>query len=143
MGTFPRFSDPRDSGLIIGSPAFLDQMSHSASGLTLDATSALPVHPTQLYECALGLVLLAMTAVMFARAARRDELPRPGDVFAPAALTYGAGRLIIEAFRGDPERGFIGAVPAPALVAIACILCAAAVVVTRKLNARVQPSAPA
>jgi phosphatidylglycerol---prolipoprotein diacylglyceryl transferase len=76
-----------------GSPAFAD---HVGRGLILAADHrSLPVHPTQLYEALLG-ALVALVAL----AAQRRRL-RPGAAFCSAAATYAAGRLIIDALRGD------------------------------------------
>lgn len=85
-----------------GSPAFHQ---HLADGLVLarDRTS-LAVHPTQLYEALLGL-LVAMVA--WAVPTGRDESARPGTAFALAASTYAAGRFAIELVRGDTSRGFL------------------------------------
>ncbi len=79
------------------SPAFRQ---HLAEGLVLptDATS-LAVHPTQLYEAALGLVVSSVAV-----AACRRRL-RPGAAFAVACVTYAAGRSAIELVRGDLSRG--------------------------------------
>jgi prolipoprotein diacylglyceryltransferase len=80
-----------------GSPAWRD---HVHSGLIrADRAQSLPVHPTQLYEALLGLVIVGI-ALVFARRRRRD-----GELFLVAAATYAVGRLAIEALRGDAGRG--------------------------------------
>lgn len=77
------------------SPAFAD---HLANGLVLASDRrSLPVHPTQLYEAALG---VAMTLVALA-ASRRGA--RAGAAFWSAALVYATGRLFIDGLRGDFE----------------------------------------
>lgn len=143
LGTFPREMDANDVGLVVGSPAYLDQMTHASSGLALDAAHALPVHPTQLYEALLGVVVLG---VALAVALRGKKLERPledGDVFLPSALVYGLGRLAIEPLRGDLERGFVGAVSAPTLVSLAIVATTIAIVVARRVSAQRRPNAPA
>jgi phosphatidylglycerol:prolipoprotein diacylglycerol transferase len=80
-----------------GSPAWRDHV--HAGLLPSDRVESLPVHPTQLYEAMLGLVIVAMAIVV----ARR--LKREGQLFVLAAATYAIGRIIIEMFRGDAGRG--------------------------------------
>ncbi|MGH2899569.1 MAG: prolipoprotein diacylglyceryl transferase, partial [Solirubrobacteraceae bacterium] len=80
-----------------GSPAWRD---HVHAGLIpAGSTQSLPVHPTELYEALLGLVIVGI-AVIFARRRRRD-----GDLFLLAAATYAIGRIAIETLRGDVGRG--------------------------------------
>jgi phosphatidylglycerol:prolipoprotein diacylglycerol transferase len=80
-----------------GSPAWRD---HVRAGLIpADSATSLPVHPTELYEAALGLVIVAI-ALVAARSVRRD-----GNLFLVAAATYAVGRIGIELVRGDAERG--------------------------------------
>lgn len=79
-----------------GSPAWLD---HVRAGLVpIDSPVSLAVHPTELYEAMLGVVIVAIPFI--ARRARRD-----GDLFLAAAATYAVGRFAIELVRGDAERG--------------------------------------
>jgi phosphatidylglycerol:prolipoprotein diacylglycerol transferase len=72
LGTFPA-----------GSHAWVDQVSTGA--LAPDAVVSMPVHPSELYECALGLALTGLA--LFVR--RRSS--RSGD----AALAVGAGYLAL------------------------------------------------
>lgn len=83
-----------------GSPAWHD---HVASGLVAgDRAASLPVHPTQLYEAALGLAVvglaLACSRVRWVRA-------REGRAFVIAAAAYALARIAIEVVRGDTSRG--------------------------------------
>jgi phosphatidylglycerol:prolipoprotein diacylglycerol transferase len=105
LGTFPRWADGSLAGS--GSPAFVEHVVRR--GLSPLASESLPVHPTQLYEASLGLVLFALSLALFSR--RR----RYGELFGWLALAYGAGRFVIEFFRDDPERGHFGPL-APGLV---------------------------
>ena len=77
-------------------PAFRAQL--DAGLIDATATRTLPVHPTQLYEAVLGLLILV--AALVTGAPRRA-----GDRFTAAILTYAAGRLGIDVFRGDLGRG--------------------------------------
>ena len=76
-------------------PAFRAQL--DAGLVHATASQTLPVHPTQLYEASIGLVVLAATLRM--RAPRRE-----GDRFVLAALLYAAGRIVVDVFRGDLAR---------------------------------------
>lgn len=60
------------------------------------------VHPTQLYEALNGLIIMA--AVMIYRR-RPHRVGRPSAVF---LFIYAALRFVIEFYRGDPYRGFLG-----------------------------------
>src|SRR6185503_13286134 len=101
-----------------GSPAW---QHHVASGLIPpDRPESLPVHPTQLYEAALGaaIALLALAAMRWRHAHRgaprersasieRHDRGEHGDghVFLSAAAVYAVGRIVIECLRGDTGRG--------------------------------------
>jgi phosphatidylglycerol:prolipoprotein diacylglycerol transferase len=80
-----------------GSPAWRDQL--HAGLIPAGHTASLPVHPTQLYEAFLGLVIVAVVWVVSRRT--RTE----GRMFLAAAITYAIGRLLIEMLRGDAGRG--------------------------------------
>lgn len=71
--------------------------------VALGATVTLPVHPTQLYEAALGLVMVAAGAAI-ARIATR-----PGAAFATTAAIYAVGRAAIDLVRGDASHGSFAA----------------------------------
>jgi phosphatidylglycerol---prolipoprotein diacylglyceryl transferase len=80
-----------------GSPAWRD---HVHAGLVPASRAlSLPVHPTELYEALLGVLMIAVALV-----ARRRKL-EAGWTFAIAAGVYAAGRLLIETVRGDAGRG--------------------------------------
>ncbi|MFO0616995.1 MAG: prolipoprotein diacylglyceryl transferase family protein [Polyangiaceae bacterium] len=70
----------------------------------IDATEALPVHPTQAYEMIAGLVMIAVALAIPERTRRRG----PGIVFAATAATYAMLRLFIEPLRGDPSPRILG-----------------------------------
>jgi prolipoprotein diacylglyceryltransferase len=79
-----------------GSLAALD---HARRGFVPAGAPSLPVHPTQLYEAALGLVAGALAVIPLARG-RRD-----GSAFAVFLGVYAVGRFAIELLRGDQDRG--------------------------------------
>jgi prolipoprotein diacylglyceryltransferase len=68
-----------------------------------DALS-LGLHPTPLYEAAVGLVAAGVGWTIDARGKRRGD----GTAFAATALTYATGRFFVELFRGDSMRGHAG-----------------------------------
>jgi phosphatidylglycerol---prolipoprotein diacylglyceryl transferase len=60
-----------------------------------------PLHPTQLYEAAL--ILLVMIGLFLLRDRRKFY----GQLFLTYLLCYALGRFVLEYFRGDEQRGFI------------------------------------
>jgi prolipoprotein diacylglyceryltransferase len=80
-------------------PGSLAALDHVRRGFVPRGAPSLPVHPTQLYEAALGLLAAALAAVPLARG-RRD-----GRAFAVFLGVYAAGRFAIEFLRGDQDRG--------------------------------------
>lgn len=60
------------------------------------------LHPSQLYESALGLVILVVLLVA-------ERKPRPAGLLALTFATlYSAGRFVLEFWRGDVDRGLWG-----------------------------------
>ncbi len=59
------------------------------------------LHPTQLYESAF--IFLLMTALLLMKARRKFD----GQMFMIYLMTYALGRVVLENFRGDQERGFM------------------------------------
>jgi phosphatidylglycerol---prolipoprotein diacylglyceryl transferase len=97
LGTFPNWADTA-AGLG-GSPAFLHHV--DVYGLAGDATHSFPVHPTQLYEALLGVVLFVITFAAWR--ARRFQ----GQALLVLAMGYALGRFGLEGLRDDPERGML------------------------------------
>lgn len=127
LGTFPRWEG---NELLLGSGSPAWQRHVLDYGLSIDSPRSLAVHPVQLYESMLGLLLLG--AGLWLSARRRF----PGQVMLVTVVGYGLGRLLLELFRGDPERGLLGALFAQGF---ATLLLAAIVVVvleTRALEGR-------
>ena len=79
-----------------GSPAALD---HARLGLISRGEPSLPVHPTQLYEAALGLLA---TGIVYATTGERQ---RTSHRFARWMAIYSVGRFGLEFLRGDRARG--------------------------------------
>lgn len=80
-------------------PGSLAAIDHVRRGFVPPGAPSLPVHPTQLYEAALGLAAGLAAAVPIARG-KRD-----GTAFATFLSIYAAGRFAIELLRGDQDRG--------------------------------------
>jgi phosphatidylglycerol:prolipoprotein diacylglycerol transferase len=94
LGRFPRWHyEPLP---LYGSPAYLHHVLRF--GLPKDATSSLPVHPTQLYEALGGLALFALAAFVWKR--RRFQ----GQVILVVGMGYALMRFLVEYLRDDPER---------------------------------------
>jgi prolipoprotein diacylglyceryltransferase len=80
-------------------PGSLAALDHAHRGFVPRGAPSLPVHPTELYEAALGLLAAALAAIPLARG-RRD-----GRAFATFLAVYAVGRFAIELLRGDRDRG--------------------------------------
>lgn len=111
-----------------GSPAFNQQRMTGLLGP--HATESLPVHPTQLYEVLIGLVLFA--AVMLARRWRRF----PGQVFLTFFVGYGVLRFVVEGVRGDEQRGGVLGMSTSQIIAVATVIAAAALWPVLRARAR-------
>ena len=108
-----------------GSPAWRD---HVHAGLIpADRAASLPVHPTELYEAVLGLVIIAI-ALGLGRRPRKD-----GELFVAGAATYAIGRLAIETLRGDAGRGIYLGVSSGQIFSLLVLLAIAARALARKL----------
>jgi phosphatidylglycerol---prolipoprotein diacylglyceryl transferase len=81
-------------------PAFKAQV--EAGLLHAEAARTLPVHPTQLYEAAIGLLVIG---TVLALCARRGARPPAGERFAMAVVVYAVGRILVDVLRGDLVRG--------------------------------------
>ena len=124
-----------------GSYAFEAQLAH---GLVRAAdVTARPVHPTQIYESLVGASMIA-AALLVARAqARRSAGVGPsviasagdrsalgeGAAFRAALAIYGAGRFVVEIYRGD-DRGALGPLSTPQWMALALVAWAASGIFT-------------
>ncbi|MDI1451370.1 prolipoprotein diacylglyceryl transferase family protein [Polyangium sp. 6x1] len=125
LGTFPRW-DPSlietPSGAPGGSPAWIQHVKKHL--IEDDATSSLPVHPTQIYESLVGVTLLVLLLV-----SRRYQKFR-GQIFLIFTFAYGVGRFLLEMLRADDERGWIPpSLPEHILLPLALVLFAVGYVV--------------
>jgi len=80
-------------------PGSLAALDHVRRGFVPQGAPSLPVHPTQLYEAALGLLAAALAAIPIMRGRRE------GRAFAVFLGVYAAGRFAVEFLRGDQDRG--------------------------------------
>ena len=107
-----------------GSPAALD---HASLGWIPQGAPSLPVHATQLYEAAVGLVA-GVLASLWLLGPRRD-----GRAFGTWIALYATGRFFVEMVRGDVSRGTYGPLSSAQFVSIVLVLgVGAAVVLARK-----------
>lgn len=98
LGSFPHWAE----GTLqvgSGSPAWVQHVKER--GLSPDAATSLPVHPTQLYESLIGLGLLVLLLT-----ARKTQKFR-GQIFLLFTFAYGVCRFSLELLRDDNERGSI------------------------------------
>ncbi len=126
LGTFPRWD--QFSGRLHGSPAFSRHV--QVHYLPQDAAHSFPVHPTQLYAVAAGLLLLVLTLVVWKRRQFR------GQVILVLTMAYGAWRFVVEYWRDDPERGEAFGFSTSQLISMALIPVAASFYVFMRNKAR-------
>ncbi|XXY46865.1 prolipoprotein diacylglyceryl transferase family protein [Sorangium sp. So ce269] len=117
-----------------GSPAAMD---HAAAGWVPLGAPSLPVHPTQLYEAALGALASAIAAVWLVRG------HRDGRAFGTWLALYAAGRFGIELVRGDAGRGVYGGLSTAQLVSLALLLGLAAAALRARRGRRAVAAVPA
>ena len=108
---FPTFACDQS---VNGSPAYQHHLQEYPD-LMVDRLSSLPVHPTQIYESAFGLLLFVLTVWLLTH--RRFR----GQVLVTIAGLYGLWRFLIEYVRDDPERGFAFGFSTSQLISLAII----------------------
>lgn len=100
-----------------GSPAFQQQ---SFLGiLPAGSLHSLPVHPTQLYESLTGLALLILVTAV------RRRRSYAGQAFVALVPAYAVLRYVIEIYRADLHRGFVGPFSTSQVIAVATFISAA------------------
>jgi prolipoprotein diacylglyceryltransferase len=109
-------------------PGSLAALDHARRGFVPGGASSLPVHPTQLYEAAVG-VLAALFSAIPVLQGRRD-----GRAFATFLGTYAVGRFAIELFRGDQDRGRAFGLSTAQWVSVAIVAALLAVWASRRLG---------
>jgi prolipoprotein diacylglyceryltransferase len=122
---------PTASALGVRFPAgSLAAEAHGEAGFVPFGEASLPVHPTQLYESAIGLAALALALVVL-RTGRRD-----GAAFAVWMTVYALGRFVIERLRDDADRGTYGPFSTAQWVSLAVIVTVIVVTALRAKAAR-------
>ncbi|MEZ4264026.1 MAG: prolipoprotein diacylglyceryl transferase [Polyangiaceae bacterium] len=105
IGTFPHWASGTLEGGD-GSPAFVKHMEAfrgtPMGAEVLKANASLPVHPTQIYESLVGLLLLVLLLW------QRKHQKFRGQIFFLFAFGYGYLRFLLEIIRDDSERGEYG-----------------------------------
>lgn len=105
---------------------FTDPLAATVGGAPL----GVPLHPVQLYESAFCFALFAFL-VWFAKRKRFD-----GEVILAYAAIYAAGRFVIEFYRGDVDRGFVGGLSTSQFIAVFIFAAAVALYLLRARRAQ-------
>jgi phosphatidylglycerol:prolipoprotein diacylglycerol transferase len=84
------------------------------------AELSLPVHPVQIYLSLKGLLLFVVCSALWKR-----SFP-PGVLFGVYWVMFGVVRFVIEFFRGDVSRGFIGALSVGQVMSLTIVVVAGA-----------------
>jgi phosphatidylglycerol:prolipoprotein diacylglycerol transferase len=103
--------------------------------LSPDAAWSLPVHPTQIYESLAGLAIFGL--LMLLRRWRKFS----GEVFLGWVLGYGILRPIIEIYRGDEDRGSVGALSTSQFIGLTSVVAALGLLVVLLKRYRADPVA--
>ena len=103
---------PRDS------PAFVEQVKHGL--LAASAAKSLPIHPTQIYESAVGLALFGLTMLV------RRYRTFSGQMLIAFTMGYAVLRFYLETLRADEQRGEIGPLSTSQFIGILTFLAAGA-----------------
>jgi prolipoprotein diacylglyceryltransferase len=123
------------SGLGVRFPAgSLAAIDHASHGWIREGAASLPVHPTELYEAAVG-ALASLIAAFVLRRRRRN-----GEGFAAWLVVYAIGRFATECLRGDIERGVYLARSSAQWVSLAIVL--AVIVWHTRVSDRATPRRP-
>lgn len=94
------------------------------------APLGVPLHPVQLYESVVCLILFLFLAWL----ARRKRFD--GEVILAYAISYAIARFLIEYFRGDADRGFVlgGLFSTSQFIAVLLFLASSVLLVVRLNN---------
>jgi prolipoprotein diacylglyceryl transferase len=96
-------------------PAWKDHV-YSMHALAPDSAWSLPVHPTQIYEMLTGFALFGL--LLYLRRVRKFS----GEVFLGWVFGYGIMRSLIEVYRGDDDRGSVGALSTSQFIGLTSVL---------------------
>jgi phosphatidylglycerol:prolipoprotein diacylglycerol transferase len=118
-GTFPHWTGKAlDAG--DGSPAFVRHRSlfegSPVGSELIKQNHSFPVHPTQIYEAIVGILLLGL--LFWQRKNKRFD----GQVFYLGVFAYGAIRFLLEILRDDPERNDWGPAVGQHLLIPVCLI---------------------
>ncbi len=111
----------------MGTPAAVD---HAAHGWIARGGESLPVHATQLYEAAIGVLAAAIASIWLVKG-KRD-----GRAFATFVVLYAVGRFFVEMLRGDGSRGTYAEVSTAQWVSIGLVALVGAMVWHAKRSRR-------
>jgi phosphatidylglycerol:prolipoprotein diacylglycerol transferase len=92
-------------------------------------THGIGVHPTQIYEAALNLILCGGLLLLY----RRKKFD--GQIFAAYLICYAVLRSFVEIFRGDYEKHYIGGMATPGQT-VSILIMIAGVTIWWKLRAK-------
>ncbi len=118
-----------------GSYPFLDQVSKGLLDPMADLSC--PVHPVQLYGCLKGLVLFVVFTILW-----KKQLFKPGILFFLFFISYSILRFILEFFRGDDDRGWIGALSTGQSVSLSIIFLSIPGIIILSRKKSPEPSIP-
>jgi phosphatidylglycerol:prolipoprotein diacylglycerol transferase len=116
-----------------GSLAFNQQRMEGLLGP--EATQSLAVHPTQIYESLIGLLLFVL--VMGVRRYRRFS----GQTFVAFTLGYAVLRYFVETLRADEQRGNVGPLSTSQFIGVCTFLAGAALWAWLRARAQRDPHA--
>lgn len=126
------------------SPAFRQ---HIEAGLILASDrGSLAVHPTQLYEAASGILMIAVALLIERKSNLKIQTqttqgpPAPGAAFAGAVATYALCRFFVEFARGDALRGRLGPLSTGQWLSLIALAGAGAFLVRSPPAASLRPS---
>ena len=114
-------------------PRSLAADEHEKLGRIASHAPSLPVHPTQLYDSLLNLVLYLGLAWLY----RRKKFD--GQVFGVFLIAYALMRSTVEMFRGDYGTHQLGAFTPAQLVSVVIMVAGIAMLVWRRRTAPKQP----
>lgn len=111
------YGAPTSSPLGVRFPAgSLAAYDHATRGWVPPGAPSLPVHPTELYESAVGFTAAALCALVLKYG------PRDGRAFLTFLAVYAPGRFALEFFRGDADRGVYGSLSTSQWVSVAILV---------------------
>ncbi len=116
-----------------GAPAYAEQLAQHLIPAT--ATQSLPVHPTQIYECLVGLFLFGLTMLV------RRYRTFSGQPFIAFTMAYAVLRFYLETLRADSGRGALGPLSTSQIIGIATFLACGALFFVLRARAQQNPAA--